>query len=252
MLGSMKLHVIAALALGACGSKDEAPRPVSGSPSPAAAATARPPDGACVVAVMIAGDKVRYRGGGLDGEVALDNDLAAIEPRAGTCTASVWAQGDVTYLFVIRVLDRLLGAGIQDLGIGPPDATHPMRVVMYEHEPPPATPLETTTTTARTPDGKVEITGTFNRRATAADHLAHLPVVAMGRTKVQVAGKPIGDPVDADLDRAVENALSNRDPKVRSVVLHADAATPFAAISRVLDGAKRAGYAEVLFATAAK
>jgi biopolymer transport protein ExbD len=226
----------------------EAPKPAEPTPTPTptkdTGATPADPNAPCVIAVKMT-DQVTFDGGGVKGESSIAKlDLSPLKQLAGKCTAEITADDAVGYQDIIRVMDTLVGSGITEVGLGGPKSPKIDR---------PSKPLPGPTITGEwgtTKDGKLQLTGHFSE----ADKNAALkaaPVIVITKTEVKVSGKAIGKPDDAALAAAISSALPAT-PKDSMVILQADASLSFAPVRAAIDGAKQAGYDNVLFAVTNK
>jgi len=239
MLSRMIKLALAVMCLStlACQKKDE-PKPApTEAPKPAEkpAEPAAKPAEPCVLAVKVS-DKITFEGGGVKGESPLAAiDVSAVKPLAGRCSADLTADDTVEYQNLINVMDKLVQAGITDVGLG--GARH-------DHALPPQEPTITGEWTT-TKDGKLQLTGHF--KDSSKDLLRNAPLIIMSRTEVKVFGKSVGKPDDSALGAAIAAALP-ASPKDPTVIIQADRGLPFATIRAATDAAAKGGYTNVLFA----
>lgn len=237
-----KLAIVMVL-LAACQKKDEpkpAPAPTE-APKPTESAKSEPPKptetkpaGPCVVDVKVT-DKVAFDGGGVKGETTLDAlDFAALKPLAGKCAANIAADDTASYQKLIAIMDKLVANGITDVGLGSPSSARTV--------PPTGPKID-----MEWKDGK--LTGTLDPKVP----IARLPIIVISTTSVTVGatatqpGKVIGKPDDADLRSEITAALPTP-PKDPTIIIQADQRLSYAPIHAVVEGAKKAGYDNVLFA----
>lgn len=198
-------------------SSGAAPAPAEAS-SPSAAA-------GCVVKLVLDAKRVRFEGGGTQGGVPLrhvDKLKDALAPAAAAhCSAEITAGAHVRYGDVVQVMDQLRAAGIHDMALASA-GTAPSA---------PAAP------------------------APASSRLSDDPVVVVTVHDVLVNGVSLHRrPSAADLEAAVHKALAEGRSKHPggAVIVQADRNAPHGAVVHIVDGARAAGYVNVLFAVKTK
>ncbi len=160
------------------------------------------------------------------------HELAAV-PK--TCAVLLAPDATVKYDDVIHVLDSLIHAGFTSVSVGKRGD-------------------KPTPTTA---DGKLDKAAAADLHAGSfahgysKDEVKTLPVIVITTKTVSIAGKTVGKLDDADLAKKVAAALP-ANPKLAGVIVEADKDVEAAAVTTAIDGAKSAGYNDVLFAVKAK
>ena len=180
-----------------------------------------PPEPACAdVTIQLAADRVtigragritiEYASGAIDAP-AVEADLRRL---AGLCSGAVVVAADdaVPYQDVITMMDLAIKAGLLQTVID-----------TGEDVPRPRSPAPTSGT----------------------DALKNAPKIVVTRTELQVEGTVV--PISDDVTAAVAAVLAKAKPAAL-VILQADGATTFRTIKQAINGARRAGFRDALFA----
>ncbi|MBA3541424.1 MAG: hypothetical protein H0T79_17565 [Deltaproteobacteria bacterium] len=196
----------------------------------------------CVVQLdILAAGAVEYDdGGSVRGETASSRgraDFSALKPLVGRCAASLWADDEIDYDALNLAMRTLVTLGIRDVRI-----ESGWRNASPRRRPPPR-PRSVPTIISTWRAGKVEVTGNFDPKQA----LENMPQIIATTTKVLIAGIVVGKPEDKGLALAVAKALAPN-PKDPTIILQADARVEFVTIRHLIQGAKAAGYTNVLFA----
>jgi biopolymer transport protein ExbD len=256
-------HVLVSCALAVVGCKQQAqppPAPTgsgsssgSGTTGSATAGSASGSAARCVITVAINVGTITYDGGGLAGNVDRKPgeapNLDVLKQFAGKCSAFVTADPSLLYQDVILVMDTLVKDGIVDVSLGKPGDKPPATDDTKKHPDLPADVIKGEWKTG--PDGRLMLEGTIKPQPAVAERLKNTPVLIVSKTQVMFQGKEIGKPDDSALAEEITVALP-ASPKDPTLILQADAQTPAAAITKIIDAARERGYTDLLFAVKTK